>query len=154
MRCWTADTTTRLPPAILRALAALAPGDDLAARLTEGTITAETDGATSVDAMTRHLRRLLGPAVLGPVPTATEYMTVTLEDATAAEAVRAGPAEPLVAAALTSSFDQLVVVCPARWRSDVTRLLRPLADVAVVVAGDEVATVARLPNTKWCRPAI
>jgi hypothetical protein len=114
------------------------------ARLTEGVIMAEAEHETSIEAMTARFRRLLGPAMQGPIPTAVDHRILPLDDALAEVAVRADSAEPLVTALpeLTSTVEQLVVVCSSPWHRDVTRLLRPLADVAIVIQPNEVVPPA------------
>jgi hypothetical protein len=109
------------------------------ARLTEAIVTAAAGGMSSVETLLGHLRRQLGPAVQGPVPTATDYEVVRLDDAVAAEAALSGSAEPILDAAprLRTIVSQCMVLCAERWRPDLARLLHPMADVAIVVTYDE-----------------
>ena len=110
-------------------------------RLVEAIVASAATGTVRVPDIVGIIRRTLGPAVQGCVPTATHATTVVIDEVSAETATADGSADALVAAVpeLTTSSEQLVVVSPARLRVEVQRLLRPLADVAIVVGDDELA---------------
>ena len=67
------------------------------ARLTEGIISAEVDGVTSIPAAVDHLRAVLGRSVLGPVPTTMPYDLVEIDEAAAVATIADRSPERLVA---------------------------------------------------------
>jgi hypothetical protein len=110
------------------------------ARILEAIISAEARHVTTVLGMVDHLRHALGAALQGSIVNATNWDLVEIDEEAAAAAVGAGAAGPLIEAApaLRTSVRQMVVTCPARWRQGIERLLRPVADVAIVVSAEEL----------------
>jgi hypothetical protein len=116
----------------------------------EGMVASFAHGDDAVPTLVSQARQVLGAAVLGVLPGIVDMDVLPLDPATADEAVRANSLAPLLERhpELLSTAETFVVTAPAAVRASLQRLLRPLKDVLLLAAVEEVQdAVLHLPAT-------
>jgi hypothetical protein len=116
----------------------------------EGMVASFAHGDDAVPTLVSAARQVLSSAVLGAAPSLVDMDVLPLDPTTADEAIRTNSLAPLLERhpELLSAAETLVVVAPAVVRATLQRLLRPLRDVLLVAAVEEVQDAAlHLPAT-------
>ena len=116
----------------------------------EGMVVSFAHGDDAVPALVSAARQVMSAAVLGRTPSLVDLDVLPLDPAASDEALRTNSIGPLLQRhpELLSTTETLVVVTPAAVRATLQRLLRPLRDVFLVAAVEEVQGAAlHLPAT-------
>jgi hypothetical protein len=116
----------------------------------EGMVVSFAQGDDAVPVLVSAARQVMSAAVLGRTPSLVDLDVLPLDPAASDEALRTNSIGPLLQRhpELLSTTETLVVVTPAAVRATLQRLLRPLRDVFLVAAVEEVQGAAlHLPAT-------
>lgn len=118
------------------------------ARMKEAAILLAAARLSAIDQIEAGLRALLGRAVVPPTARTTGVVVVEIDEALATAATVAGSIEILVKARpeLLTATSDLIVTVPHPLRRAVELLVRPLADVVVVVSDAEYAQMPIAPT--------